>query len=99
VIQISKTKRGEKNQSGELCFATWKGLFFGGYDKSYSISFAENKEESYFNERNVRSFFEYELDKFVCAICKDKNYIQLIDRSNKQITTKVKNPANDSWVV
>jgi len=66
-----------------------KGLFFGRYDKSYF--FAEKKEESYFNSFNVPSFFEYELDKFVCAIQNDRdnNYIQLFDRRNKAITTKV----------
>jgi len=48
------------SNSGELCFSTWKGLFFGGYDKSYS--FTENYEESYLNGNPVTSFFEYEVD-------------------------------------
>jgi len=34
------------DQSGELCIATDKGMFFGTHDGSYS--FLENKEEIYF---------------------------------------------------
>jgi len=99
VQQISRAKRGEIDKSGELCFATSKGLFFGRYDKF--CSFAENKEESYFNGCDVTSFFEYEVDKFVCAICNDpeNNYIQIIDRTKKGKITKVKNPAAHSVVL
>jgi len=97
------------SNSGELCFATWNGLFFGTYDKSFS--FAENNEESYFNGSPVTSFFEYEVDKLICAACYDpekyiksiiayitSNYIQIIDRSKKQVTIKVKSPATYSVV-
>jgi len=72
-------------------------MFFGRHDGSFS--FAENKEESYFQERKVKSFFEYEVDKVVCAVFNDreKNYIQLIDRSKKEITLKLTNPAEDAY--
>jgi len=68
-------------------------MFFGRYDGSFS--FAENKEELYFKGRMVTTFFEYEIDKFVCGIFNDTDYVQLIDRSKKEITIKVKNPAAD----
>jgi len=89
VWQIARTKRGSKDQSEELCIATSKGMFFGKYDGSYS--FVENSEEFYFKNCVVPSFFEYDLDKFVCAVFNDpnKNYIQLINRSKKEETTKV----------
>eukprot|EP00350_Pseudokeronopsis_sp_OXSARD2_P014033 CAMPEP_0170546292 /NCGR_PEP_ID=MMETSP0211-20121228/4664_1 /TAXON_ID=311385 /ORGANISM="Pseudokeronopsis sp., Strain OXSARD2" /LENGTH=84 /DNA_ID=CAMNT_0010850687 /DNA_START=1008 /DNA_END=1262 /DNA_ORIENTATION=+ len=81
--------------SGELCIATSNGLFFGSHDESYA--FVENKEESYFNGCKVKSFFEHEFGKFVCAICDDpsKSYVQLFDRRTGEITLKVKNPAGN----
>jgi len=64
-------------------------LFFGRYDGSYS--FVENNEESYFKGSLVLSFFEYDFDKFACAVFNDpnKHYIQLIDRNLKEIIKKV----------
>jgi len=64
-------------------------MFFGRYDGPYS--FLKSSEEFYLKDCIVPSFFEYDLDKFVCAVHNDpyKNYIQLIDRSKKKVTTKV----------
>jgi len=81
VNQVTRTKRGELNNSVEICFVEGNGMFFGNYDETFS--FAENREEFYFIGRNVPSFFEYEVDKFVCGIWNDLEYVQVIDRSKK----------------
>jgi len=94
VSRFDWTKRGIIEGTNELVISSYKGINFGSYDESHN--FTENKDEMYFNSCTVTSFYEYDLDKFVCAICNDsnENYVQLIDRGTKDITVKVHHPAS-----
>jgi len=76
-------------------------MYFGKFDEGHS--FIENKDESYLGGYDVSSFFEFDLDKFVCTVKDDSDenefYVQLLDRGVKEVIVKVKNPAANPKVL
>mmetsp|Transcript_36238 Transcript_36238/g.35162 ORF Transcript_36238/g.35162 Transcript_36238/m.35162 type:complete len:267 (-) Transcript_36238:143-943(-) len=97
VSQIDRSKRGIEDGTNELIISTYKGITFGMYDSEYKIT--ESDDEMYFDGKTVTSFIEYQRDKIVAAICNVSEYIQVIDRTNRDYKKQVSHPAGITSVL
>jgi len=62
----------------ELVFGTRKGLLFGTIESNYDVTL----KESYFTEKEIMSFVEFEPSKFIMTSTQEQAYIWYFERGS-----------------